>query len=147
LPRIPTGKRNSPSIKYKQAMRDTRRLRSFGLIVGGIFALIGFWPSVRHGHPPRLWCLILGGMLISLAIVWPTSLRLVHRFWMMVGDVLGWINTRILLSVLFYCIFTPIGLLMRLRGKDPMRRTISSEVETYRVVRQSRPALHMRHQF
>jgi hypothetical protein len=66
---------------------------------------------------------------------------------MTVGEVLGWINTRIILGVLFYLLFTPIGLCMHLRGKDPMRRALSPEAESYRIVRQPRPASHMRHQF
>ena len=116
-------------------------------MVGGIFALIGVWPALWRGQPPRLWGLILGGLLIVLALVWPRSLAQVYRLWMVLGEVLGWMNTRLILGVLFYGLFTPMGLNMRLRGKDPMRRTLSPEVETYRVVRQPRPASHMRHQF
>ena len=128
-------------------MSDTKQLRSFGLIVGGIFALIGVWTAVWRGQPPRQWSLILGGTLIMLALAWPQSLAQVYRFWMAVGEALGWINTRIILGVLFYALFTPLGLLMRLRGKDPMRRTMSPEVESYRVARQPRSSSHMTHQF
>jgi len=116
-------------------------------MVGGIFVLIGIWPAVWRSQPPRLWGLLLGGILIGLALVWPRSLTQVYRLWMTVGEVLGWINTRIILGVLFYALFTPMGLLMRLRGKDPMRRTLAPEAESYRVVRQPRPSSHMTHQF
>ena len=128
-------------------MSDTKQLRSFGLIVGGIFALIGAWPAVWRGQPFRLWSLILGGILIALALAWPRSLTRVYRVWMTVGEVLGWINTRLILGMLFYLLFTPMGWGMRLRGKDPMRRTLVPEAESYRVVRQPRPASHMLHQF
>jgi hypothetical protein len=128
-------------------MSDTKSLRSFGLIVGGIFAGIGLWPAVWRGQPPRLGVLLLGGLLIVLALVWPRSLARVYRLWMAVGEVLGWINTRLILGVLFYGLFTPMGLLMRLRGKDLMRCTLAPEAETYRVIRQPRPASHMWHQF
>ena len=128
-------------------MRETKQLRSFGLIVGGIFALIGIWPVIWRGQPPRLWSLLLGGVLLALALAWPRSLTQVYRLWMRVGEVLGWINTRIILGALFYLLFTPLGVYMRLRGKDPMRRTWAPEAESYRVVRQPRPAAHMRHQF
>jgi hypothetical protein len=100
-----------------------------------------------RGQPLRLWSVLLGGALLALALVWPRSLAQVYRLWMAVGEVFGWINTRLILGVLFYGVFTPIGLLMRLRGQDPMRRTLPPEVDTYRVVRQPRPATHMRHQF
>jgi len=128
-------------------MRETKPLRSFGLIVGSIFAFIGIWPAVWHGQPPRLWSLILGGLLIALALVWPHSLEGVYRLWMTAGEILGWINTRLILGGLFYGLFTPLGLFMRLRGKDPMRRTWAPAAETYRVRRQPRPAAHMWHQF
>lgn len=128
-------------------MTETKRLRSFGLIVGGIFAVLGVWPAVWYGQPFRLWSLILGGLLMVLALAWPRSLTHVYRLWMRVGEILGWINTRLILGALFYLLFTPMGLYMRLRGKDPMRRTLVPEAESYRVVRQPRPASHMRHQF
>lgn len=128
-------------------MSDTKQLRSFGCIVGGIFALIGVWPAVWRGQPLRLWSLLLGGILMVLGLTWPRSLTHVYRLWMRVGEVLGWINTRLILGAIFYLLFTPLGLYMRLRGKDPMRRTLAPEAESYRVVRQPRPAAHMRHQF
>ena len=128
-------------------MNDTKHLRSFGLMVGSIFALIGVWPAVWRGQPLRLWSLILGGVLMALALVWPRGLTQVYRVWMTVGEVLGWINTRLILGVLFYLVFTPLGWCMRLRGKDPMQRTWAPEAESYRVVRQARPSSHMRHQF
>ena len=128
-------------------MRETKQLRSFGLIVGGIFALLAIGPAIGRGQPPRLWSLILGGLLMGLALAWPRSLTQVYRLWMRVGEVLGWINTRLILGALFYLLFTPLGVYMRLRGKDPMRRTWAPEAESYRVVRQPRPSSHMRHQF
>jgi hypothetical protein len=66
---------------------------------------------------------------------------------MKVGEMLGWLNTRIILGVLFYSLFAPIGLIMRLRGKDPMRRALIPEADSYRLVRQPRDASHMQHQF
>jgi hypothetical protein len=66
---------------------------------------------------------------------------------MRLGEVLGWINTRVILGAIFFLLFTPLGLYMRLRGKDPMRRTLAPEAESYRVVRQPRSSSHMRHQF
>ena len=128
-------------------MRTTQPLRSFGLIVGGIFTLIGVWPTLWRGQSPRLWGCIVGGTLLALALVWPRSLARIYGLWMTVGEILGWLNTRLILGVLFYGLFTPLGLLMRLRGKDAMRRTLTPEADSYRVVRQPRPASHMLHQF
>jgi uncharacterized membrane protein HdeD (DUF308 family) len=126
------------------AMKD---LRQFGLLVGGVFAVIGLWPLVFRGESLRLWAMILGSLLIVLGAVAPQSLKQVHRGWMKVGHVLGTINTRIILGIIYYLLITPMGLVMRLMGKDPMHRVLTQGTDTYRVLRAPRPRHHMRNQF
>jgi hypothetical protein len=60
-------------------MRETKPLRSFGLIVGGIFVIMGVWPWLWGIPSLRLWSFILGGILIVLALAWPRSLAQVYR--------------------------------------------------------------------
>ncbi len=127
---------------------DIKQLRNFGLMVGGIFAAMGLWPVLFRGDDPRLWALVLAGLLVIPALVLPRSLGPVYRGWMAIGYVLGWINTRVILGVIFYGLFTPIGLVRRfLLAKDSMRRRFEPEADTYRVVRQPRPSSHMKRQF
>ncbi len=126
---------------------DVKQLRSFGLIVGGIFAFLALWPLVWRGEPPRYWMLVLAVLLIVLGFAWPRGLKHPYRAWMAFGLVLGGINTRIILGFVFYTIITPMALIMRLRKRDPMRRTLDPEAETYRVVCQPRPRTHMLRQF
>jgi len=126
---------------------EAKQLRSFGLLVGGILTLIGLWPTLFRGEDPRLWVLIFAGFLMIPALLLPRSLGPVYRVWMAIGYILGWINTRLILGVLFYGLFTPMGLVMRLWGKDAMRRKLEGATDSYRVVRQPRPSSHMRHQF
>ena len=126
---------------------EVKQLRSFGFIVGGGFAIIALWPTVFRNEHPRLVILILAGLLLLLAILLPRSLRPAYRVWMALGHVLGWVNTRIILSVMFYILFMPVGLVMRLLGKDPMLRKFERNIDTYRVIRQPRPSSHMKHQF
>jgi hypothetical protein len=66
---------------------------------------------------------------------------------MAIGHVLGWINTRIILGVIYYGLFTPMGLVMRMGRKDPLRRQYDEAVDTYRVLRRPRAASHMLRQF
>ena len=128
--------------------RDQRKqLRSFGFIVGGVFALIGVWPLIVRGEPVRTWAVAAATLLILPAAIYPEVLVPVHRIWMAIGHILGWINTRIILGVVFYGLFAPMGLIMRLFGKDPMRRRLQPAADTYRVVRGPRPGTHMKHQF
>ena len=134
-------------IKLPHVDIEPKQLRSFGLIVGGIFAGIGLWPVVLRGTPPRLWALGLAVALLVPALVYPKLLKLPYRVWMTLGEGLGWINTRIILGAIFYGVFTTVGLCMRLRGKDPMRRRWEPDAETYRVECQPRPGSHMARQF
>ncbi len=124
-----------------------KQLRSFGLTVGGIFALIGLWPTVYHAMNPRWWAVAVAILLVFPAIVFPRSLFLVHKGWMAVGGVLGWINTRVILGIVFYIVVTPIGIVRRWLGKDPMGRQLRPELESYRLVRKPRPASHLTKQY
>lgn len=122
-------------------------LKQFGFTVGGVFAVIGLWPVLFRSESPRLWAMILGALLIVLGAVAPQRLKQVHKGWMKVGHVLGTINTKILLGIIYYLLITPMGLVMRLMGKDPMHRTLAQGMDTYRIVRSPRPRHHMRNQF
>lgn len=126
---------------------STKDLRQFGLLVGGVFAVIGLWPVVFRSESPRLWAMILGSLLVVLGAIAPQSLKQVHKGWMKVGHILGSINTKIILGIIYYLLITPMGLAMRLMGKDPMHRVLSQGTDTYRIVRAPRPRYHMRNQF
>ena len=126
---------------------STKILRQFGLMIGGIFLLIGLWPFVWRQEAVRIWAVVPGSLLAVTGLVVPGLLKQVYQGWMVVGHVLGWVNTRIILGVLFYGIVTPMGLVMKLTGRDPMRRGFEPEAQTYRVIRQPRPASHMKNMF
>ena len=124
-----------------------KQLRQFGFLVGGIFGAIGLWPMVWRHQGPRQWALALAIALVLPALVAPRVLAPVHRAWMAMGEVLAWINTRIILGVVFYAVVTPLGLLMRLISRDPMRRKLDRTSESYRIPCKPRPATHMLRQF
>ena len=122
-------------------------LRSFGLIVGGVFAAIGLWPVIRRGGDYRVWALALSALLIGPALVFPALLKPLHTVWMKLGEILAWINTRIILGAIFFAVVTPMGLFRRMIGKDSMGRQRSSDAESYRVLRNARSASHMTRQY
>lgn len=122
-------------------------LRNFGLIVGGIFGVIALWPMVFRGEDVRMWAIAASVALLIPAVVAPSILEPVHVVWMKVGHVLGWINTRILLGIVFYAIVTPLGLLSRMLGKDHMNLRLKEPVDTYRRIKEPRPATHMKNPF
>lgn len=124
-----------------------KELRQFGLLVGAVFTVIGLWPLVFRGEPLRLWAIGLGGLFLTCGGAFPSVLAPIHKGWMWVGHILGWINTRILLSIVFYTLVTPIGLVFRLMGKGTMKQGFAESIATYRVVRSPRPHSHMKYQF
>lgn len=74
---------------------SVKQLRSFGLLVGGIFSVIGLWPLIFRDESLRVRIGILAAGLILPALLWPRSLGPIYRGWMAMGALLGWINTRI----------------------------------------------------
>ena len=112
----------------------TRELRKFGLITGAIVAvLFGLLLPWAFDYAWPMWPWIVTGVLWLWGLVHPGSLFVVYRLWLGFGHIAGWINTRIILAVLFYIVFFPVGILMRLLGKDPMRRRVDDAAASYRI--------------
>ena len=126
---------------------QNKKLCSFGLILGTAFTLISLWPYIFRGEEPRSWGIIIAGILITQSLFLPKTLRGFYRVWMIVGAALGWLNTRIILTFCFYVVLTPIGLIMRVTGRDPMRRRFDASAKSYRVNRTERAASHMEKQY
>jgi hypothetical protein len=124
-----------------------QKLRSFAFTVGSIFALIALWPVIIRAGDPHGWAVVVTACLLAPAVVFPRSLVWVYRGWMGLGHVLGWINTRIILGFIFYFVVTPIGIIRRWLGKDPMGRRLRPDLDSYRVIRNPRPAWHLTKQY
>ncbi len=143
------GRKNLLWIKTEGAMNkafDTHQVRSFGFTVGGIFAVIGLWPLI-HGQSPRPWAFVVAALLVVPAAVWPRSLDRVYRTWMILGGILGGINSRIILTLIFFGVLTPIGVARRWFGDDPLQRKMDRHAATYRKTREVRHPSHMRRQY
>jgi len=127
---------------------DKQMLRSFGLITGAIIsALFGLFLPWVFNYDLPYWPWIITGILWGWAMLSPSTLMPVYRIWMKVGYGLGWINSRIILGVMFYVIFLPSGLIMRLAGKDPMKRTLDKNQESYRIHHPERTKDHVERPF
>lgn len=126
---------------------DRKALRSFGLTTAAIVAVLFglLLPWLLSHHWPR-WPWIVAGVLAGLGVVMPAALGPVYRVWMKFGHIMGAINTRLILGLLFYVVFTPIGLVMRLFRWDPMRRR-AQEGDSYRVASHARSPQHMERPF
>ena len=126
-------------------------LMKFGLIMGGMFALIfgGLFPWIfdKTSETWPIWPFIVMAIFWALALIIPQSLRKVNELWIKVGNVLGWINSRIILGIMFYLLIFPIGLLLKLFGKDSMDRKLESETDSYRKMSKPRDKSHLERPF
>jgi hypothetical protein len=108
--------------------------RSFGLVFTVFFALVGVWPLV-HKRPLRLWALGVSVTFLLLALALPGVLRPLNLLWARFGRLLSKITNPIITGVMFYVIFTPAGLLLRLFGKDLLRLKNDRNATTYWIHR------------
>ncbi|MBI3695661.1 MAG: hypothetical protein HY238_12590 [Acidobacteria bacterium] len=101
---------------------DPRQARKSALSVGLVLLSLGAFSYWRH-HLLRAEILgSLGGFLLLLGLFAPRWAIPFHVAWMKFAAVLGYINSRIILSVMYYGVMTPIGVIMRLGGRDPLKR-------------------------
>ena len=110
-------------LKATSKKRSLRVEREFGLIVGGVLLLISLW-WVYRGKFPHVspFTLPAGAALILLGLVFPRALVLPNKAWMAFAEVLSFVTTRIILAFVFFGIVTPIGVVKRLFGWDPLQR-------------------------
>lgn len=115
---------------------SVKSLRKFGLFVGGIFLLIGLFMEYRHVDSEWRFVLVgVGVMLLALGAAYPRSLKYVYRVWMGIAFTIGWLVSRVLLAVIYYIVVTPIGLLMRLFGKNPIAMHFDPDAESHWVMK------------
>ena len=129
------------------ATPTSRELRNFGLLLGALFAaLFGVLPYAFRHHL-HFWPFILAALLWTAALSRPPILRYVHAGWTRLGLALGWVNTRIILTLFFASSIVPVGLVMRLFGRDPMQRRFDRTRDSYRVPSRQRSAQSMESPF
>ncbi|MBI4969550.1 MAG: hypothetical protein HZC25_15645 [Rhodospirillales bacterium] len=108
--------------------------KAFGLVFAVFFAIIGLWP-LKGGEGPRVWALGLAIAFLLVALIRPDILKPLNRLWFLFGLVLHRIVSPIVMALLFFAVVTPVGLLMRLFGKDPMQRRFDAKAESYWIPR------------
>jgi hypothetical protein len=111
-------------------------LKYFGLMMGAFFALIGgliFYRTRRYGVPGGLWT--FGAIITLLYYALPNTQRMMFQLWMTITYPLGFTVSHIVLGFFYYCIFTPIGFVMRTFGRDPMQRRFEPKRVSYWVER------------
>jgi hypothetical protein len=112
-------------------LSTTRRdLRKFGLLVGGVFALIALWCYLKH-KPAWPYLATPGLALMLLGSLLPCALKHVYTAWMALAFMLGLIISTLLLTLFFFLVITPIGLITRLAGKDFLSLKLNRQAKSY----------------
>jgi len=108
--------------------------RSFGLVFSSVFLVVACWP-LFYRELPRWWALGVAVVFALIAIWKPALLTSPNRLWTKLGLLLVKIVSPIALGILFYGVVAPIGLLVRLTGKDPLRLKLDSSADSYWIPR------------
>ena len=116
-----------------------KKLREFGLLFGFFLPIIFGWilPALI-GHSFRVWTLLISIPILILGILYPRKLFLPYKFWMRIGYVLGWINSRIIFIIIFILILNPIALIMKFFQYDPLK-TRKTNASSYIEKRDKKP--------
>ncbi len=122
--------------------------RTLGLVFAAFFAVAAIAPLLR-GHRVRMWAALVGSLFCLAALAAPKILTPVNRAWTTLGVLPHQIANPVILGVLFYLVFTPFGLLLRLLGKEFLRLKREPEANSYWNPRQppGPEPESMRHQF
>jgi hypothetical protein len=108
--------------------------RKTAAVVAVVLLLIAAWSFYRGRSTAVIIFGSLGALLIVMGFFIPAAARRFHVVWMRFASALGYVNSRILLSLMYYLVFTPYGFVSRLVGRDPLRRR-GKKLESYWIER------------
>lgn len=112
--------------------------RSFGLTVGGILVAIAVvrWFAFDAGQVSTIVLGVPGALLVLLAIAWPDSLTMLNAAWAKLGLLLAKIVNPIIMALIYFILFVPIGLAMKLFGRDALAMKRPADRDTYWITRE-----------
>jgi hypothetical protein len=121
--------------ELKHIKESEKDLRKFGLTVGFVLVIISA-ALFYFEKSSAVYFAIIGAMLILIAVIYPKILKPLNKIWMSLAILLGYVMSRIILTILFYLVLTPIGLLAKLFGKKFLDLKYDNSAETYWEKRQ-----------
>ena len=122
-------------------------LRIFGFIWAFIFAVTAFFPLLKH-HEIRFWALYISLAFFAFSIIYPQIYQITRFYpgWIKLGGFIGKINSKIIIAAMFYLLFFPIGLIIKISGKDLLNKKIDKNKESY-FLQEEHHDKDMRNQF
>ena len=119
--------------------------KSFGLVFFVIFIIIALWPLLKDENI-RVWSIIVSITFLTLGLLNSKILTPLNKLWMRLGILLGAIVSPIVMGVVYFGVITPIGLIMKLFGKDVLNLKIDTNKNTYWTLKKKIPS-KMKDQF
>jgi hypothetical protein len=127
---MPHGRRSLNLIKSDSLCYDAKTLRHYGYTMAVACGILGSIVLLRH-NTGYIYFYAIAIIFLVCALIRPVILKPVYSIWMKLAFVLGWFNTRVLLIIMFYGVFTPIGLIIRLSRRDLLMRAIDRDCQSY----------------
>lgn len=109
---------------------DSKTLKNFGITMAVALLIIALLMFYKKGGFPVILA-VFSGVFFLFAFIAPQSLKTIFMIWMKLAGILSWVNTRLILIILFYLVLTPISLLMRLFNQDPLGLKINRNETSY----------------
>ena len=103
--------------------------KKFGILFFIVFLIISLWPLLNNGQV-RYWSLIISSIFLVSAFLFPKPLKPLNKVWIKFGETLGRIIAPIVMSLVFFIVLTPIGIILKIFGNDVLRLK-SSKKKTY----------------
>ena len=120
------------SKEIKALDTSSKEIRKFGLVIAIALGVIGSFVYFKSGNfDVAGWLWGIGLLFLILGFILPSILRPVYRIWMLLAYFIGGIVSRVILTVLFYVVLTPTGLVLRLFGKDVLDQRFEKDRESY----------------
>ena len=119
--------------------------RNFGVVFAIVFLIIALFPLLGEGAI-RIWAIAVSGVFLSLALFLPNILSIPNKLWFKFGMLLGAIVAPIVMALVYFITVAPIGLLMRLTGKDILQQKLDKNIQSYWIER-DKPVDTMKNQF
>ena len=129
----------------KHIISQTPTEKSFGIVFSILFVLISLYPLTKN-NPIYTWSLLLSALILTLAYMAPQALTVPNKLWYKFGLFLGSIIAPIVMALVYFTTVVPIGLIMRLIGKDLLKQKIDKNSQTYWLTK-APPTSTMQDQF
>ncbi len=111
---------------------DRKTLRQFAGLWLIVFGGMGLWEAFRRGHVQLGFSIVALALVVGVAgLTRPEWVRTVYIGWMVLAFPIGWTISQVILLILYFGMFTPIALIFRAIGRDPLRRVRRAGVESY----------------